>query len=73
MSDRSHLPSEQALAEAASALENRASELRAEAEAEEREPPSDRYAVTAPGLRCKADWLDEVAGFLDVMRAGVRP
>lgn len=59
-------PNERALVSAAEALERLASDLRSEAEAEEKAYAEDpKYESHAPGLRRRADDLDEVASFLD--------
>ena len=66
-------PNNDKLCAAASALERLAADLRGEAEEEERNPPDDHCDVIAPGLRRKADWLDEVAEFLDDLQARRAP
>lgn len=62
-------PNTRALSDAAEALERIASDLRGEAELEDKQFANDpRYESHAPGLRRKADDLDAVASWLDDYR-----
>ena len=65
-------PSSEKLADAAGSLELLAAELRGQASAQEEEKAeaqAEHYESPAQ-LRERADWLDEVAAFLDDIRGG---